>query len=145
MPWRCAGVYWAGSRSPLMAAGYLACASYQPPQCADTHAPPVHLNARPLQRRSLFYLPLQHLFHPSLSFSKPHAPRLRCPALVHPRTQPLPVSTGEGKRARLVGRCARTTRFENHTVKSSVDAPSMSGGLWCFMTSLLFIPFIQKR
>ena len=40
--------------------------------------------ARPLQRRSLFYLPLQHLFHPSLSFSKPHAPRLRCPALVRP-------------------------------------------------------------
>ena len=78
------GMYWAGSRSPLMAAGYLACASCQPPQCADTHAPPVHLNARPLQRRSLFYLPLQHLFHPSLSFSKPHAPRLRCPALVRP-------------------------------------------------------------
>ena len=91
--------------------------------------------ARPLQRRSLFYLPLQHLFHPSLSFSKPHAPRLRRPALVYPRTQPLPASTGEGKRARLVGRCARTTRFENHTVKSSVDAPSMSGGLWCFMTN----------
>ena len=101
--------------------------------------------ARPLQRRSLFYLPLQHLFHPSLSFSKPHAPRLRRPALVYPRTQPLPARTGEGKRARLVGRCARTTRVENHTVKSSVDAPSMSGGLWCFMTSLLFIPFIQKR
>ena len=43
VPWRCAGVYWAGSRSPLMAAGYLACASCQPPQCADTHAPPAHL------------------------------------------------------------------------------------------------------
>ena len=37
------GMYWAGSRSPLMAAGYLACASCQPPQCADTHAPPAHL------------------------------------------------------------------------------------------------------
>ena len=69
--------------------------------------------AKLLHCRSLFYLPLPHLFHPSLSFSKPHAPRLRRPALVHPRTQPLPARTeGGGKIARLVGRCARTTHFD---------------------------------
>ena len=37
----------------------------------------------------------------------------------------LPALRG-GKIARLIGRCARTTHFENHTVKSSVDAPSMN-------------------
>ena len=85
------GMYWAGSRSPLMAASYLACALCQPPQCADTHRR--HIQVADICSVPRFYLLLQHLFHPSLSFSRPHAPRLRCPALVRPaHSHSLPAS-----------------------------------------------------